>query len=234
MATTTVNRGRETGVMHHTPEPLKYKPVIQTLEIPNLDGMAEYVAVAKAVGIAPPALAVEQFKQWLRNSGMTVFELESVVKFMDAKSAAEGTGWGWMWKSLRGKDSKNIKTFGTAASRNSPFRFPLMYDFERDEVVRNNRNSEIVATDYFDPNTAAYEHDVPLHALKKVAKIEKEFDGDVRFFVSDYAPAPQRAPDPFLMALVPNPRVASGIGRFVIDVWDEPGFGIEQMLKSDV
>jgi len=38
-------------------------------------------------------------------------------------------------------------------------------------------------------------------------------------------------PDPFLMAVVPNPNLARGIGRFVIDFWDEPGFGIEHMLK---
>ena len=76
-----------------------------------------------------------------------------------------------------------------------------------------------------------YKHTVPMHALKKVALIEREYKGDVAFFVCDYAPAPQYNPDPFLMAVVPNPNVSDGIGRFIIDFWDEPGFGIERMIK---
>ncbi len=38
-------------------------------------------------------------------------------------------------------------------------------------------------------------------------------------------------PDPFLMAVIPNSAVAHGKGRFIIDVWDEPGFGISRMVK---
>jgi hypothetical protein len=38
-------------------------------------------------------------------------------------------------------------------------------------------------------------------------------------------------PDPFLMAVIPNPELEHGKGRFVIDVWDEPGFGIGSMVK---
>ena len=34
------------------------------------------------------------------------------------------------------------------------------------------------------------------------------------------------------MAVVNNARLARGVGRFVIDFWDEPGFGLEQQLKA--
>jgi hypothetical protein len=33
------------------------------------------------------------------------------------------------------------------------------------------------------------------------------------------------------MAVIPNKAVAGGRGRFVIDFWDEPGFGIDKQVK---
>jgi hypothetical protein len=42
---------------------------------------------------------------------------------------------------------------------------------------------------------------------------------------------PMALPDPFLLAVVWGGNVHTGEGRFVIDFWDEPGFGLEQMLK---
>ncbi len=76
-----------------------------------------------------------------------------------------------------------------------------------------------------------YDKLVPIHALRKVAEIERDFREPVSFFVCDYAPAPHiEHPDPFLMVVVNNERLSKGVGRFVIDFWDEPGFGLEQML----
>lgn len=82
--------------------------------------------------------------------------------------------------------------------------------------------------------TPFYTRTIPLHALKKIALIEREFTAaKVTFLVSDYTLAPHVVvdPDPFLMAVIPNAAVAHGKGRFIIDVWDEPGFGINKMLK---
>ncbi len=82
--------------------------------------------------------------------------------------------------------------------------------------------------------SAAYTRTLPLHALKKVAFIEREFKaGHPIFLVSDYTVTADIVvnPDPFLMAVIPNSAVAHGKGRFIIDVWDEPGFGIDRMLK---
>lgn len=80
----------------------------------------------------------------------------------------------------------------------------------------------------------AYTRTLPLHALKKIALIEKHFTaGKPVFLVTDYTVAPHIIvnPDPFLMAVIPNSAVAHGKGRFIIDIWDEPGFGLERMLK---
>lgn len=79
----------------------------------------------------------------------------------------------------------------------------------------------------------AYTRTLPLHALKKMALIERHFTaGKAVFLVTDYTTAPHVIvnPDPFLMAVIPNSAVAHGKGRFIIDIWDEPGFGIERML----
>jgi hypothetical protein len=61
--------------------------------------------------------------------------------------------------------------------------------------------------------------------------IEAEFKEPVSFFICDYAPAPHiEHPDPFLMAVINNAQLSKGVGRFVIDFWDEPGFGLEQQI----
>lgn len=80
----------------------------------------------------------------------------------------------------------------------------------------------------------AYTRTLPLHALKKIALIEREFGaGKAAFLVTDYTTQPHIIvnPDPFLMVVIPNSAVAHGKGRFIIDVWDEPGFGIDRMVK---
>lgn len=88
---------------------------------------------------------------------------------------------------------------------------------------------------YNNVQVALYRRAIPLHALRKIALIEKEFAGPIRpvFLVTEYTTEAQVVirPDPFLMAVIPNELVAQGQGRFIIDVWDEPGFGIERMLK---
>lgn len=60
----------------------------------------------------------------------------------------------------------------------------------------------------------------------------RQLPDPVKFFVCDYAPALHiEHPDPFLMAVIDNARPDHGVGRFVIDFWDEPGGGLEQQLS---
>jgi hypothetical protein len=62
-----------------------------------------------------------------------------------------------------------------------------------------------------------YDRAVPKHALEKVRQLEQPENfglGVLKFAVSDYAAV---KPDPFLLCL-------AGGTRFVIDVWDEPGW----------
>lgn len=91
------------------------------------------------------------------------------------------------------------------------------------------------ASDFYlgELRTPVYERAVPLHALAKAALINEAFGDRVCLFVSDYATPSTlfiEKPDPFLLAVIPNEKVGLGVGRFVIDVWDEPGFGLLDRL----
>lgn len=214
--------------------PIKYSPVSAKLQSYSPEQIAEYAEVAAAVGVAPYDLVVEEFKTYLRGKDFPVYDLSTVVSFMDAKSKAEGQGWGWNWLPLREKDRIQAH-FGTEATR----RERSFRSFSTDPVWEG---EDRPASDHYTPArhiggshvamTQIYDKVVPLHALKKVALIEKEFRHPVAFMVSDYAPAPAFKADPFLMVVIQNNSLRTGEGRFVIDVWDEPGFGIEHMLKS--
>lgn len=206
------------------------RPVASTLDFESL---TEYDSVAESIGFVVPELRVERFKNYLRASGITVFALDEVVKFMDAKSKAEGSGWGWNWRPLRAKDAQTCQAgFGRPAQRANDFAQMRVRGLTASQVeglqnAMQSRSSP--ASNHYAPSNAVYSLPVPLHALKKVAKIEKEFKGAVSFAISDYAPAPEFKVDPFLLCIL-----GQNEAKFVIDVWDEPGFGVEQMLKSDL
>lgn len=202
--------------------------------------MAEYAEVTKAIGFSHPFidadLRIEAFKEYLRRKDWGIFSLKAVIAHMDKKAAEESDAKaGWHWRPLREMDSiPNVK-------------------FGKEGAARHGGLSTIIspASDYFygahrghsqwqpgevdlGPSSLPYDKLVPLHALRKVKEIEGEFEGEehVAFFVSDYAPAPHiQYPDPFLMAVVVNARLDSGVGRFVIDFWDEPGFGLEKQFS---
>lgn len=203
--------------------------------------MQEYIALSAETGFVPPNLAVEAFKTFLIEKDIPVFALAAVVKYMDKKAAEESKDQaGWMWRPLREKDQRSMQ-FGHEAARardqynmQSGVIITAASDlYNGPAIVRGIMYSQQNGQQYQEyTHQSAYDKTVPIHALKKVALIEREFKGDVAFFVNDYAPAPHiQHPDPFLMAVVPNPLVDNGTGRFVIDFWDEPGFGLAQMLK---
>jgi hypothetical protein len=198
-----------TAVKEREPQAkLEPKPVKAT----NETCLKEYAELAAQVGIAPPDLTIETFKQFLNKHDLPVFNLQEVIAYMDDKAKKESKDQaGWQWHPLRQKDRLNV-VFGT----NSHW------------ITTNKLRP---ASDYYHPNTVGtYDKIIPLHALKKVALIEKEFKQPVAFFVCGYAPLPALNPDPFLMAVINNPRLASGEGRFIVDFWSEPGFGLMSQL----
>ncbi len=211
------------------------------------DLLAEYAELTKSLGVTNPHidadLKVERFKAFLRQKDWPIFSLPTVKAYMDKKSAEESAAKaGWHWRPLRAKDDIEDAHFGTAAKKwdadeDVDDSIRPASDFYRGPHLErrfqwsgsSDRNGEKI--EKVGASSLPYDKLVPIHALRKVAIIEREFAEPVSFFVCDYAPAPHiEHPDPFLMAVVNNDRLSKGVGRFVIDFWDEPGFGIEQQL----
>lgn len=212
------------------------------------DILDEYAQLSKSLGIENPHigsnLMVEKFKAFLRKKDWAIFSLPTVVSYMDQKSAAESDAKsGWHWRPLRAKDDiKNVK-FGTQATawqtQNGIGRNPASDYYhgphsETQEVFLGGGNiNQIFHQGIGEVRSSGMPYDklIPIHALRKVAETESEFHEPVSFFVCDYAPAPHiEYPDPFLMAVINNANLNRGVGRFVIDFWDEPGFGLESQL----
>lgn len=181
----------------------------------------EYWEMATKVGMSTPDIQIEMFLHFMNAKDWPIYNLAEVVKYMDALAEKENPKKsGWHWVPLRTRDAIPAIQFGRAGGYGGR---------------RGTMHMVFPSSDHYDSRSlgAPYSLPVPMHALKKVAAIEEQFNGKdpLVFTVSDYAPLPQRLPDPFLQVIIMNPRLHEGIGRFVIDVWDEPGFGIAQMLK---
>jgi len=207
--------------------------------------LEEYARLSSSLGLENPHinadLMVEKFKNFLRQKDWAIFSLPTVVAYMNKKSADESMAKaGWHWRPLRIKDDiKNVR-FGTQARKwgHQENEMQPASDYycgphaEQGHQWSNSRQNHEAVTLHVPSSGSPYDKLIPIHALRKVAETEKEYADPVAFFVCDYAPAPHiEHPDPFLMAVVNNARLAQGVGRFIIDFWDEPGFGIEQMMK---
>lgn len=220
----------------------------------NEDHIAEYRRVAKEVGISDQDMLVEEFRLFLSRKDWPVFNLQEVVSYMDDLTKKDNpTGLGWHWCPVRAKDAEVAMTFGrpsvddrrysnreTVAPSSDFYESHRFSDWERFQggfVMLGNSSvpqRALTPPDWRTMRSPVYTRTLPIHALKKIAAIEREFKGgNVVFLVTDYTVASHVVinPDPFLMAVIPNSAVAHGKGRFIIDVWDEPGFGIERMLK---
>ena len=227
------------------PEPLSQPSPRADVDLLDPQAIADYRQVAKTVGVGDQALDIEEFRIFLDKHDLPTFSRSEVVTYMDRVAARDNpTGLGWHWCPVREKDAKIGVTFGTPSEQ--------VERIERmgNSVVSRTVTSRSPASDYYAEKIRPYARIIPLHALKKIALIEARFHPDkVRFLVSDYTlvphvitktevitpvpqpPLPRVNPDPFLMAVIPNADVGYGAGTFIIDVWDEPGFRLEQRLK---
>ncbi len=216
-------------ITDHTPDaqvieiekPPVEKPIPSQLTEIKTD-LKEYAELATIVGIQPAELTIETFKAFLHEHDIPVFNLKEVIAYMDDKAKKESKNQaGWEWRPLRSKDELKSVWFGTHAQRSRDSR-----GYEHGPITTPASDS------YRGGTTQVYDKLVPLHALKKVALIGKHFGDKVSMFVCDYAPIPAiQCPDPFLMAVIANPKIGEGEGRWVVDFWDEPGFGLSSQLK---
>jgi hypothetical protein len=208
------------------------------------EAMELYRATCREVGVSSPELQIQEFRHYLHGADLPVFALSEVVPYMDGVAERENPSkLGWEWRPVRKCDGRIKEAFGRASRHDWGGGISGIWEAQRRILMgldpgpsRSDEPSVTSASDYYAGNAAkVYERTIPLHALQKIAKIEREFGANkVVFMVSDYVVQPHVViqPDPFLMAVVPNNGLRHGFGRFCIDVWDEPGFGIEQMLKA--
>lgn len=232
----------------------EYRPAVKSFQLERKpvdpkreDYMAEYSELATALGLAAPDLRIEAFKTFLFEHDLPIFSLSEVIEYMDAKAAKESKQKaGWEWRPLREKDNRQMR-FGRACERPDGHYSPPRLGQPASDYYAGpsratqswysqqlgNGTHEVQSREYDKKGEhQVYDRTIPLHAVRRVALIEREHKGDVAFFVSDYALLPEVLyPDPFLMAVIPNINVANGTGRFIIDFWEEPGFGIDKMLK---
>jgi len=215
-------------------EPLRQPAPRADIDLLDPQAIAEYRAVAQEVGMPAEMLDVEEFRLFLDKRDLPLFNRAEVIAYMDHIAAEQNPMiLGWLGCPVRATDVCQV-TFGEPSEWNE--RIVQQQGQTRSTI------SKVPASDYYSPSTKPYTRVMPMHALKKIALIEKDFGKRVKFLVSDYVlvphimsktmvlpPSPRINPDPFLMAIVPN-AVSHGNGYFVIDVWDEPGFGL-RMLK---
>lgn len=225
--------------------PAKLKPHL-VADTMSEDHIAEYRKVAKEIGLSAQDMMVEEFRIFLAKHDIPVFNLQEVVSYMDELSDRDNpTKLGWHWCPVREKDSEVTMTFGRPSEVNynrlENVKASDFYESHRykEWIERQNFNARAgyisaEKTDWRTMRSPAYTRTLPLHALKKIALVEREFKScQVVFLVTDFTTRPHTIvnPDPFLMAVIPNSAVPHGKGRFIIDVWDEPGFGIERMVR---
>jgi hypothetical protein len=206
---------------------------IPTMFTGDKDQMVKYKELATKLGIDVPVQpAWEIFRAFLTEIDMPVYSLKEVVKYMDDVAERDNPKrTGWRWAALRSKDT--IATvFGREAIRDE--------DFDRFGNRLSSGSIRQSASDLYRSSTL-YAHVVPFHALSKIAKIEDNYKGPgtPKFMVSDYEVVPRinermvGRPDPFLMVVMENPELSQGIGRYVIDFWDEPGFGFDKQFAPE-
>lgn len=237
------------------PRPAKVRPTSMVVDIDEAH-LKEYSEIAASIGLNSPDMLIEEVKFFLKKNDIPVFALTEVVKYMDELAANESKAKsGWEWRPVREKDRRSDMGFGTAASRSQGFdgtshihSIPasdyyapkyrqVPYHSGQQQEAYSFGTGAGVAMHYETVTTLpdTYDKLIPMRALRKVALIDKHFGDRVAMFVTDYALAPHiKTPDPFLMVAVANKGIKDGIGRFVIDFWDEPGFGLAQQLAPGV
>ncbi len=153
--------GRETAVLQR---PQACLPTVRpqvSLEV--------YETLAGEIGYNPPGLLEERILRFLRVSGIKVYDLNEVDKYL-TKIADRKI---WVWRPLREKDVANW-SLGDRGHGSYCCPGHQWYNYHR-----------------YGP----YPHLVPIHVLRHVRKIETEFPSQVKFFVSDIV----AHPDPFIM-----------------------------------
>lgn len=177
--------------------------------------MDEYIKVCARLGVETTIPTEEAFLRAMHKLDLPIYDLPTVVAYMDAIAKRDGDGNGWLWRPVRPIDRHHLSMI--------KFGQPTLDGFFNPQVA-----SDFYANAYRIKN---YARPIPLHALQRMEAVTKAIgDRDLAFMISDYATKDDKKiqPDPFLMVVITTTLAAP---RYVIDFWDEPGFGLDKMLR---
>lgn len=208
-----------------------------------LEGAAleEYAAIAKIAGFSPSDLTAYQVRAHIRNSGLCIYDLKSVERFMDTKlgrPTAETYGGfsgnrientvthHWGWHPLRKLDADRFQA--REIGRNyiwSPDGKGLTLKFNQDnndfysrkDLYRTHTESRMVLRE-------PYDRLIPFPVLKTIADIAVRFPS-IGFIIADWAEYEVTTLKPTLMPQDPFlALIGDEIPVMVIERWDEPSF----------
>lgn len=201
-----------------------FRGEVITLEKPDED----YINLARKLRVTVPTVdtSVEKLNNFLYNNNWPVYSLDAVIPYMTKISDRDNpmrSGWGWT--ALRREDNK----------------YTTVFNGSRQALKTGRGRHYRKAIDWLN-SSRVYQLAVPLHALQKVDILTQAGftpDKGYHYVVSDLNVEAQVVPkpDPFLMVYVGVKEGEDGwthvprANRFVIDFWDEPGFGIAEQLK---
>lgn len=174
-----------------------------------------YADIAKQAGFDSAEIIRDELLEFLACNDMKVYDRQGVDKWLcDRADEMRVTEWGFV--ALRSQDRLGF-TWVNGAEKDG---------YRAEWTIRG--PSPLTYEVRYAHKT--YRRVVPQHALEKVLKIEHGgLEGRVSFYVSEFLKSQNPKPDPFLLVRpsLPFPDHHNGLPHaFVIDVWDEPGFGL--------
>lgn len=172
-------------------KPVAKEPVANVAQLT----LKTYEDLSSELGFIPAQLLEAKLLLFLHEEKMPVYDYREVHKYLAVLANKEKKI--WTWRPLREKDKPNGWHWGDTVR-----------DWEGGWSPGHGSYRDTW-------NYRPYDKAIPIHILRRVKKIQDQFEDKVLFFVSDYA-VPQ--PDPFIMV------TALDISRIIFGVWDEPGF----------
>ena len=135
------------------PAPLRQPSPHADVDLLDPAAMEEYRSVARAVGVSADAMEIEEFRLFLDNHDLPIFNRAEVVRYMDKIAAKDNPmHFGWHWCPVRQKDAQIGFTFGTASNHHqhdvveqgttrSTFQRSPATDYYHDKIIPVHRRS---------------------------------------------------------------------------------------------
>lgn len=184
------------------------RPTAVPFTLPPVLPNDEYLQVADRIGLVSPPVLKAKLERFLAVNGWPLYPYDKVWKYLEQLAEKENPP-----RAARPSFEAGLGPVNSFADQLRRMEWDMVNLWGPPSVVRPVwKPLRAVDAD----GEKVYDKAVPMHALLKVEALEQEIGPNkLTFHVSDYKAV---NPDPFLMVTAP------GLDKYVIDVWDEPGF----------